>query len=207
MDAKNDILIQNISKLCKDKGISLNKVLVESGAGARLVANARKGSSPSFKSIEKIADYFGVSTDFLLGKSATPDPFIPITGSVPVLGVIRAGLPLLADEHIIGYELTDVKNPEEYFYLLVEGDSMIGAGIKQGSKVLVHKQSCADSNQIVVCRINGGDATLKRFRQQGNTVVLLPENSAYEPIIIPYSDFESGEAEIIGVAKRVMNDL
>lgn len=131
----------------------------------------------------------------------------PVGGMVPVVGVIRAGVPLLAEENISGYEFADVKDPENYFYLTVTGDSMINARIFAGSKVLVRKQNCAENGQIVVCRVNGEEATLKRFKQKGDTVLLLPENPAYEPLIISYRDFETGYAEIMGVAKKVLSDL
>ena len=52
----------------------------------------------------------------------------------------------------------------------------------------------------MACRVNGDEATLKRYKRQGNTVLLLPENQDFEPRIVPISDFESGAAEIIGVA-------
>ena len=121
---------------------------------------------------------------------------------IPVVGNIAAGKPILARENIIGYIPTDIKNPDEYFYLHVEGDSMINAGIENDSDVLIRSQNCAENGQIVACFANGDSATLKRFKQIGDTVVLMPENSAYEPIIVKCSDFESGYARILGVAVR-----
>ena len=129
------------------------------------------------------------------------------TGMVAVYGRIAAGLPVFADENIEGYYPVMVKRPEEHFYLRVRGDSMIGAGIKDGCLVLLRKQNVAENGQIVACRVNGDEATLKRFKQQGDTVLLLPENSEYEPRIVPCSAFESGEAEILGVAVQVVTVL
>ena len=126
---------------------------------------------------------------------------------IPVLGFIRAGMPILAEENIIGYELADINHPEEYFYLRVTGDSMINAGISDGSKVLIHKQNYAENGQIVACLVNGDEATLKRFKQVGDTVVLLPENPKYDPIIVPCSEFDTGYAMVLGVAKKVLFDL
>ena len=84
---------------------------------------------------------------------------------------------------------------------------MINAGIVDGCKVLCHKQNTAENGQIVVCRLNGDEATLKRFKQQDDIVILLPENPEFEPKIIPVSKFDSGEAEIIGVVKQIIIDL
>ncbi|MBQ3603920.1 MAG: helix-turn-helix domain-containing protein [Clostridia bacterium] len=132
---------------------------------------------------------------------------IPVTGMLPIYGCIPAGLPALADECIEGYMPTSVPNPDEYFYLRVKGDSMIGAGIVDGCKVLIHKQNTADDGQIVACRVNGDEATLKRFKHHGSVVLLKPENSAYDDRIVPVEDFENGSAQIIGVVKQIVIDM
>ena len=131
----------------------------------------------------------------------------PVGKPIPVLGVIRAGVPILAEDHIIGYEFADVSHPEEYFFLQVSGDSMINAGILPGSKVLIHQQDCAEDGQIVACIVNGDEATLKRFKCKGDVVLLMPENPTYEPILVSCREFESGYARILGVAKKVLSDL
>lgn len=118
----------------------------------------------------------------------------------PILGTIPAGAPVLAVEDIEGYATVPYNDDEDYFYLRVNGESMKGAGIQTGDLVLIRRQPCADDGQIVACRVNGDEATLKRYKRQGNTVLLLPENPDFEPRIVPISDFESGAAEIIGVA-------
>ena len=84
---------------------------------------------------------------------------------------------------------------------------MIGAGIQDGDLVLIRMQSSAENGQIVACQVNGDEATLKRFHQQINTVLLMPENPKYEPIIVPIADFESGRAKIIGVAIEIKRKL
>lgn len=137
---------------------------------------------------------------------------IEAKGRIPIVGTIRAGLPLIAEEFLEGWAYSPIKNTGneiEYFYLRVTGDSMIGAGIEEGSLVLIHKQPYAENGQIVACMVNEEDATLKRFRQQGNTVMLIPENPKYDPIVLSASDFDPdyGTASIIGVAKQVTIDL
>lgn len=132
---------------------------------------------------------------------------IPATDLVPVYNKIAAGAPVLCQEDVIDYMPVTVKNTQEYFALVVQGESMIGAGIPNGCKVLIHKQDSADNGQIVACRLNGYEATLKRFKQVGDTILLLPENKDYEPIIVPVSQFESGEAQIIGVVRQIIVDV
>ncbi len=127
--------------------------------------------------------------------------------SLPILGVIRAGAPVLAAEEIEGYASADVTDPEHHFYLRVSGDSMINAGIRGGDLVLIRQQDTAENGQIVACMINDEDATLKRFRRQGDIVILQPENPAYEPRIVPVKEFEAGYARIVGVAVKLVRSL
>ena len=127
--------------------------------------------------------------------------------AVPILGVIRAGAPILAREDIQGYAPAGVADPEQCFYLRVTGDSMVNAGIRDGDLVLLRRQETAESGQIVACLLDGEDATLKRLRIQGDMAILQPENPAYEPRLIPLRSFETGAARIAGVAIRLLRDL
>lgn len=127
--------------------------------------------------------------------------------ALPILGAIRAGVPVLATEEIEGYAAADVPDPERHFYLRVDGDSMINAGIREGDLVLIRQQDTADNGQIVVCMVNEEDATIKRFRRQGDMVILQPENPAYEPRIIPAREFDMGNARIVGVAIKLVRSL
>lgn len=163
---------------------------------------------PRMDKLEILADYFGVNKSDLY-EEKLPSNMERNYESImrPVVGNIAAGLPALADEHIIGYEPVDVRDPDTTFWLMVHGDSMKGAGIYDGDKVLIRQQTCAENGQIVACRVNGEEATLKRFRRQKDSVILLPENPSYEPRIIPLADFESGDAAIIGVAIQIKRNL
>ena len=176
---------------------------------------------PTGAKLKDIAAYFGVSTDYLLGKEKDPPKTervdinvapgeIPYASSryAPILGTIPAGLPRLALEDIQGYAAIPYKDDgEDYFYLRVTGESMRGAGIQPGDLVLIRRQPCAEDGQIVACRVNGDESTLKRYKRQGSMVMLLPENPDFEPRIVPLSDFESGAAEIIGVALEIRRTL
>lgn len=126
---------------------------------------------------------------------------------VPILGVIKAGIPTLAQQEILGYAAADVPSAEGYFYLIVSGDSMKNAGIQTGDKVLIRQQPTAEDGQIVACLVDHEDATLKRFHRQGDWVILQPENTGYSPRIVPLSAFEEGSARIVGVAVRLTRDL
>ena len=126
-------------------------------------------------------------------------PYIQGQHMAPILGRIPAGYPLFSASEIEGYAPIDYPDPEEYFWLRVSGDSMINADILNGDYVLIRRQPCADDGQIVAARVNGDEATLKRFRRVGDTVMLMPENPSYSPIPVPTSAFHTGDASIIGV--------
>lgn len=117
-------------------------------------------------------------------------------GQIPVVGVVTAGLPILAVENQEGTMAWD--GDPGCFALRVRGDSMIGAGILSGDKVVVRPQQSADDGQIVVARI-GDEATVKRLRRRGGKIWLMPENDAYEPI-------DGAEAELIGLVKAVIRE-
>lgn len=170
-------------------------------------------SAPPLKKAHAIASLFQVDIDDLTKKALWMDelpkeaiPYNP-TGRVPILGTIPAGPAAVAEDDILGYESVEVPDPERYFCLKVAGDSMINAGIMDGDIVLIRFQATAENGQIVACRVNGDEATLKRYKRQGDSVVLLPENPKYDPRIVSLQEFASGYAGIIGVAVEVRHKL
>ena len=116
-------------------------------------------------------------------------------GHIPVLGVVTAGLPILAVENQEG---TLPWEDPDCFALRVRGDSMIGAGILSGDKIVVRPQPTADDGQIVVALLDD-EATVKRLRRKGGKVWLMPENENYMPI-------DGDEAQILGVVKAVVRE-
>ena len=164
---------------------------------------------PKIGTAAAMAQALGVDQLWLQGFAVPRSPALPADGErpVPILGVIRAGMPILANQQIEGYAPAGVSDPEACFYLRVAGDSMINAGIRPGDLVLIRRQETAENGQIVACLVDGEDATLKRFRVQKGVVILQPENPAYEPKLIPLSEFETGAARIIGVAVKLVRDL
>lgn len=158
--------------------------------------------------VYEIATATNVQYAWLMGydvpmEAKPPEEAIPYepTGVRPVVGRIAAGAPVIAFEDIEGYEAVDLPNPENYYWLRVEGRSMINAGILPGDLALIRMQDYAENGNIVACRVNGDEATLKRFEQQGDTVFLLPENNdpEYKKYIIPVKEFADGYAAILGV--------
>ena len=116
-------------------------------------------------------------------------------GHIPVIGVVTAGVPILAYENQEG---TIPWEDPSCFALGVRGDSMIGAGILSGDKVVVRPQSSADDGQIVVALLDD-EATVKRLRRKNGQVWLMPENENYSPI-------DGREAQILGLVKAVIRE-
>jgi len=118
------------------------------------------------------------------------------TGQIPVVGVVTAGMPILAFENLEGTMAWE--GDPSCFALRVRGESMINAGILDGDKVVVRPQSTADNGQIVVARI-GDEATVKRLSRKNGQIWLLPENPAFDPI-------DGSNAELVGVVKAVIRE-
>lgn len=116
-------------------------------------------------------------------------------GQIPIVGVVTAGVPILAMENQEGSMAWD---DPKCFALRVRGDSMINAGILSGDKVVVRPQQSADDGQIVVARI-GDEATVKRLYRRHGEIWLMPENENYSPI-------DGTDAEIIGIVKAVVRE-
>jgi repressor LexA len=102
---------------------------------------------------------------------------------LPLIGRVAAGRPILAEEHIESRYQIDPKifQPKAHYLLKVKGMSMKDIGIMDGDLVAVHRTPEVRNRQIVVARLEN-EVTVKRYKQEGSTVWLLPENEEFEPI-------------------------
>ena len=123
---------------------------------------------------------------------------------LPLVGRVAAGSPILAEEHIETHYRIDPQlfNPKPHYLLRVEGMSMKDAGILDGDLVAVHRTPEVRSRQIIVARL-GDEVTVKRYRQEGSVVWLLPENEDFEPIQV---DLSKQAMVIEGVVVGVIRD-
>ena len=138
---------------------------------------------------------------------AEPDGAIPAEPAtkVPLVGRIAAGSPVLAAENLETYlpVPSGIAGRGDLFALRVRGDSMVDAGILDEDVVVVRRQDSADDGQIVAALLPGAaedEATVKRLRQRGNRVMLVPENRALEP-------FDLGDGRILGVVTAVLRKV
>lgn len=126
---------------------------------------------------------------------------------IPVVGRIAAGLPLLAEEHVmdtVRIERSMVRGSREVFGLRVNGDSMIEAGIFNGDYIFVRKQLSATRGDIVVALI-GDEATVKYYYPERDYIAFKPANAAMAPILVRASDFRP--TMLLGVVVGVYRKL
>lgn len=198
---------ERFAQLIKAHNTTVYQVSKATGISASTLADWKSGrSTPKADKLAKIAAYFSISLDEFLntdsGNRSAEASYKSLKAKkmVPVIGVIRAGSPIVTDETLLGREFADVDDTEEYFYLEVCGDSMKNCGIVDGTYVLFHKQQYANNGEIVACLVDGESATVKRFSKRNHRIILSPENDEYSPIILSPEDFEIGRARILGVA-------
>lgn len=115
---------------------------------------------------------------------------------LPLLGRIAAGEPIQSINDVppqVAVPGAMVSGNGHHYALEVKGDSMIDAGINDGDIVVIRETSHADNGDIVVAQVEGYEATLKRFKRKGGTVILEAANAAYDPRILP-----EGEVKVQG---------
>jgi len=164
---------------------------------------------PDFSALSALADFFGVSIDYLLGRShqepVADEQRFPPEVPVPILGCIRAGPDGLLQEEFIGNVMTERRlvSGGPHFWLEVRGDSMTGMAINEGDLVLICREPCTENGKICAVMIDRSEATLKRVRFEKDGLLLEAGNPAYPPRFFSRADVESGSVEIIGVAKQI----
>lgn len=127
----------------------------------------------------------------------------PEFSQVPIVGVVRAGLPTLAFEDIEGYyPLEKLQLKGGTFFLRVRGDSMINDAIKDGDLALIRPQETAQNGDVVVAMVNG-EATLKRFYLEKDHIRLQPRNPNMEAIIVPAGE----DVSIVGKVIKIVRDM
>ena len=149
----------------------------------------------STEKLIRFANFFGVTTDYLLGVSNTrlsDSADLNNLLHIPVLGKIPAGMRVLAVVNILKYlqispDMFSITEEQDLFFLKVDGESMNNV-VANGSYVLVKKQDYAENGNIVVALVNNNDeATLKRYKIIDNQFIMLEPDSSFtefEPIII-----------------------
>lgn len=192
------------------RGMSLNDIASIADVGPKTVAAWEQNhpKAPHEKLVQ-IASALNMPAEELIGPQETPlpnnaIPYTPQRSMVKVIGTVRCGAGGLAVEEYIGLEPADVSNPDEYFYLIAEGNSM-EPKIMAGDKVLVHKQEDVESGELAVVVVNGEEGTLKRFVKKPGMVILEPINHAHETRF--FAGEEMNQLRICGKAVEIKRKL
>jgi repressor LexA len=121
--------------------------------------------------------------------------------SIPIVGRVAAGAPILAQENVDGWlTVSGTHRSQTLFALRVRGDSMTGAGILDGDLVIILQQPVAEDGDIVLALIDEQDATIKRLRRQGDRITLQPENPAHDPLTLHASRVQL-QGKVIGLRR------
>lgn len=150
---------------------------------------------PRIDKIEMMANYFHISKADLV-----EEPTVKKTKfMIPVLGLVRAGIPMDAVEYIIDYEeiSEDMARQGEFFALQIKGDSM-EPRIKEGDVVIVRKQPDIENGEIAIVLVNGDEATIKKVQKFQWGINLIPSNPAYDVRAYTNEQIESLPVQILG---------
>lgn len=192
-------------KLCSDRGISPTQATRDLAIATGSVTKWKNGAAPRAATIRKIADYFGVSVEYLLGNEQLPEGVRKVEmRRVPLLGRIACGRPILAEEER-GQYVDAPADVRADLCLTVQGESMAGVGIHDGDVVFVKQQLTVDNGEIAAVIIND-EATLKRwfFYPEEQKLVLRPESRDFQPLVFQGKDLTS--VTCLGLAVCVMRD-
>jgi repressor LexA len=161
--------------------------------GVKFKIASTNGVSDHLKALEKKGYIRRVGKRAIEVLSALGEPVLTAMRDIPILGRVPAGKPFLSEENSEGLlTIPGDMGSGKLFALQVKGDSMIGAGIMDGDRVIVKQQGTAE-NGAIVCALIEGEATLKRFYEKNGVVTLKAENEKYKPITVV-----SGEFRIVG---------
>ena len=205
-----EIFSQNLRSLMNKNNKDRNQICDDLGLKYTTFTDWVNGKKyPRIDKIELLANYFKVrKSDLIEDQSQKENKFgadiIDLSNMkrIPILGRIRAGMPIYAAENIEGYTLTDLNGGAEYFGLRVTGDSMNAARIHEGDIVIVRRQDIVENGQIAVVLIDGQDATLKRFNRDGNIVTLMPQSTNPKNKALTYN-LKNSSVKILGLVVRV----
>lgn len=212
--SQREILAENLERLIRSKGID-QKILAEKiGVSEMTASNWVRGIKyPRIDKIQALADFFNVKhsdlvTEQTFNLNGKPTNLIEVsqrTVRIPVLGEISCGDPILAEENYEDYRTALVESVPSgnMVYLKARGESMHPT-IPDGSMIMIREQPTVETGEIAAVMVDGNTrATLKRVKMQGNMMVLMPDNPAYDPIFVT----EDYPVKIIGKAVKMETDF
>ena len=197
LTARQKAIYDFLLKTIREKGFAPS--IPEIGRQFKIAST--NGVSDHLKALEKKGYIRRVGKRAIEVVNALGKTVLSATRDVPVLGRVPAGKPLLSEENIEGIlSIPDDMGSGKLFALQVKGDSMIGAGILDGDKLIVKQQGTAENGEIVCAMING-EATLKRFFKKDGVITLKAENDKYASITVSEGEFRIA-GRVVGLLRK-----
>ena len=171
-------------------GLSLESVGDFVGVSKSTVKRWESGESSNVPQarLDRLSELFGIDVQACL------------QGHVkPILGYVKAGDDLFANENLLGYEEVSAREAAQGdYYLRVQGDSMTGSRIYDGDLVYVKSCSDVENGDIAVVLLNQNEVTIKKILKKEHTVILMATNPIVEPRVFTQQEIEEGQMKIIG---------
>ena len=191
--------MNRIKQLRNEKGMTQRELAKLLGVEISAVSKLEVGRVPLKEEyIIKLASFFNVSTNYLLGIETATKRLLPI------LGTVKAGYNYLAEENVIDYidPSMNITDPENYFGLVVKGDSMAPL-FGEGDYLIVRKMDGEfNSNDIGIVLINGEEATIKKVIKTETGIELHAFNPYYPTKKFTYEEMQKLPVKVIGVVIR-----
>ncbi|MEY4188018.1 MAG: hypothetical protein RIT02_3052 [Planctomycetota bacterium] len=186
-----------IRQLRQSRGLTLRQLAVQLEIHFSHLSKIENGrDQPGRAVLNRVAQVLQVDLDVLLGEAGRQErPF-------RVLGRIAAGVPMDAIENVETFDLTRVFDPQDHFLLRVQGDSMILDGINDGDLAIIRHAQTARNGQTIAAVVDDEQATLKRYRQEGDMVILIPANERMQPM-----RYAAGRVRVCGVLTGLVRTL
>jgi repressor LexA len=189
--------MEHLRTIREQRNLSQKDVAKYLGISSQAYGYYERGErSPGAGNLRKLANFFDVSVDFLLGRELIKDEPNRL---IPLLGTVPAGTPIEAIEDIEEYIdiYPRLVKHGELFALRVQGDSM-EPDLRNGDIVIIEKQEFVDNGDVAVVRVNGEDVTLKRVKLTAKGLMLIPSNPAYDPVYFDSDQIATLPVTIIG---------
>lgn len=192
--------MNRLIELRQAKGFTMKETAVKLGMPYTTYVSYEKGDrEPNSEILIKLADFYNTTVDYILGVNDNPLHERSSGVIIPVLGYVKAGIPMTAIENIIDYEEISQEQARtgEFFGLQIKGDSM-EPKISEGDVVIVRKQETVENGEIAVVLINGDDATVKKFYKTDAGIKLVSTNPTYDPFFFTPDEVNSLPVSVIG---------
>lgn len=193
-----------LKQLREEKGLSQSEVAKIIGVGRTTYLKWENGENQPTRKLDQLSQFFGVSIDYLLGKSDVKNIKSKNLHSrgirIPVLGRVVAGIPIEAVEEILDYEeiTPELAATGEFFALQVRGDSMLPK-LEEGDVVIVKKQADVETGDIAIVLVNGDEATIKQIKKVDGGIMLYGFNpDVYEPHFYSNQQIQELPVRILG---------